>query len=106
MTRVQVPNSRVEERHNGTVRVDTPTFFKQVLDNINATQDDDIFAEKTVGRNVPCNLGSDKDAGGADSTEKAAIPYFFEYSLKESQGDVDGISRRLPMRGQPGGPGG
>lgn len=103
MTRVQIPNPHVEEWHDGTVRVDTPTFFEQVLDNIDATQDDDVFAEKTVGCNVPCHLASEKNIGGA---EMVAIPYFFEYSVKASQGDVDGISRRLPMRGQPGGPGG
>jgi hypothetical protein len=59
MTKVKIRNSRVEEWHNGTVRVDTPMFFEQVLDNFDATQDDDVFAEKTVGRNVSCHLASE-----------------------------------------------
>ena len=80
MTRVQVPNSHVEERHNGTVRIDAPTLFKQVLDNIDATQDDYIFAEKTVGRNVPCHLGSDKDTIGLTGLRKQ--PYHISSSIR------------------------
>jgi ABC-type nitrate/sulfonate/bicarbonate transport system ATPase subunit len=102
MTKVKIRNSRVEEWHNGTVSVDTTTFFEQVFDTIDATQDDNVFAEKTVRRNVSCQLASEKNTGA----EKAAIPYFFEYLVKASQGDVGGISKKLPMRGQPGGPGG
>ena len=37
---------------------------------------------------------------------KRAIPYFLENSVYTSQVNIGGRSRRLPMTGQPGGPGG
>jgi hypothetical protein len=41
-------------------------FFEQVFDSFDAAQDDDVFAEKTVGRDVPCHLASEKKETGGE----------------------------------------
>ena len=55
-----IRNPHVEEWHIGTVGIDTPTFFEEILDRIDAAQDDEVFSEITVGRNVPYQLGLSK----------------------------------------------
>ena len=60
-------NAHLEEWHIGTIGVDTPSFFEEVFDSIDIAQDDEVFAEITVGCDVPYHLVSkrkEKPTGG------------------------------------------